>query len=105
MRYIYFLIYFLFLKRFSGDVRVPGSKWTSGELLALLTALEEWFGDSSDKLIDPINPDSLINNWNSVSQYVRSKSADGMLKLLLNSSTIITNFCVSLLYRFQQFYY
>lgn len=42
--------------------------------------MEEWYGEHSDKYLDPFNSENLITDWSSVAQYIRSKSVKGKLK-------------------------
>lgn len=48
------------------------------EELAFLYALEEWACKETEKYVDPLNSENLINDWNTVSQHVGSRSANGM---------------------------
>lgn len=53
------------------------------EELAFLYALEEWTCKETEKYIDPMNSENLINDWNTVSQHVRSRNANGMDKIVI----------------------
>uniref|UniRef100_A0A2S2Q518 Transcriptional adapter 2B n=1 Tax=Sipha flava TaxID=143950 RepID=A0A2S2Q518_9HEMI len=64
------------VKLYSSQNYFHETDWTAMEELAFLYALEEWTCKETEKYIDPINSENLINDWNNVSQHVGSRNAN-----------------------------
>ncbi|XP_050528654.1 uncharacterized protein LOC126898540 [Daktulosphaira vitifoliae] len=62
------------VKNYCNDEFFPESDWTVIEELALLSALEEWHSEYTDKYLFKTKPDKLMIDWTSVSKHIQSKN-------------------------------
>lgn len=88
------------MQNYCSDKCFPETNWTVIEELALLSALEEWYSEYTDKYLFKSNPDKLMIDWTSVSKHIQSKNPLGKPKLF--ECLLIT--CTKILFILANFY-